>query len=173
MRIRCGCVGCIFCHVGDCMNERPLATHDSVWVDVTDEPIDVAALESFVADPAAGSSVVFSGTVRNHSPGRDNVSHLEYEAYGDVAVRRISVIVDEACAMWPILRVAAVHRVGSLDIGESAVCVAVSSAHRKDSFDACRYVIDELKSRVPIWKKEHWPGGAEWVEEGGSAEGAP
>ena len=129
------------------MNERPLAARESVWIDVTDQPIDTQALSVFVGDPAAGSSVVFSGTVRNHSPGRSGVSHLEYEAYADVAKAKIAEIVDEACARWPILQIAAVHRVGSLDIGESAVCVAVSSAHRKDSFDACRYVIDELKSR--------------------------
>ncbi len=155
------------------MNEEPLAARESVWIAVTTNPIDVQALSSFVADAASGSSVVFSGTVRDHSPGRSDVSHLEYEAYGDVAETKIAEIVDEAYDRWPILKVAAVHRTGSLGIGESAVCVAVSSAHRKDGFDACRYVIDELKSRVPLWKKEHWPGGAEWVAEHGSAAGAP
>jgi molybdopterin synthase catalytic subunit len=117
--------------------------------------------------------VLFSGTVRDHSPGRTGVSRLEYEAYGGVASSMIAEIVDEAYAQWPILRVAAIHRVGSLGVGEPAVTVAVSSAHRGDGFDACRYIIDQLKSRVPIWKKEHWPGGAEWVAEGGSASGAP
>ena len=155
------------------MNEQPLAPHESVWIEVTGDAIDVHTLSEFVADPAAGSSVVFSGTVRDHSPGRTDVSHLEYEAYGDVAERKIAQIVDEAYEQWPILRVAAHHRTGSLTIGESAVCVAVSSAHRADGFDACRYIIDELKARVPVWKKEHWPGGAEWVQEGGSAKGAP
>ncbi len=154
-------------HDGDCMNEKALAAFESVWIDVTGEQIDTHALSAFVADPAAGSSVVFSGTVRDHSPGRTDVSRLEYEAYGEVAEEKIAEIVQEAYERWPILKVAAAHRVGSLDVGESSVCVAVSSAHRKDSFDACRYVIDELKSRVPIWKKEHWPGGAEWVQEGG------
>ncbi len=154
-------------HDDDCMNEEPLAAQDSVLVDVTADPIDVHALAEFVSDPRSGSSVVFSGTVRDHSPGRADVSLLEYEAYGEVATEKILEIVHEAYERWPILRVAVVHRVGALDVGESAVCVAVSSAHRKDSFDACRYVIDELKFRVPIWKKEHWAGGAEWVEEGG------
>jgi molybdopterin synthase catalytic subunit len=149
------------------MNEKSLAAHDHVLVDVTADPIDVETLAAFVSDPRAGSSVVFNGTVRNHSPGRADVSRLEYESYGKVATDKIAEIVQEAYDRWPILKVAAVHRVGSLDVGESAVCVAVSSAHRKDSFDACRYIIDELKSRVPIWKKEHWSGGAEWVEEGG------
>ncbi len=145
------------------MSEDSVAPRIPVLVDVTRETIDVAALASFVEDPAAGASVVFTGTVRNHSPGRKAVSRLEYEAYGEFAIRTIETIIDDAEEKWPILRVAAVHRVGSLGVGEPAVCVAVSSAHRADSFEACRYIIDELKSRVPIWKKEHWTGGAEWV----------
>ena len=149
------------------MNEEHVAANELIWVDVTDEPIVVQALSSFVADPAAGSTVVFSGTVRDHSTGRVDVSRLEYEAYGGVASAKIAEIVNDAFREWSILRVAAVHRVGSLDVGEPAVCVAVSSAHRADGFEACRYIIDQLKSRVPIWKKEHWPGGAEWVKEGG------
>jgi molybdopterin synthase catalytic subunit len=119
----------------------------------------------FVADPAAGCTVLFTGTVRNHSPGRDGVSKLEYEAYGTVAEDKIREIVAEAFDRWPLLKVAAVHRTGTLGIGESAVMVAVSSGHRTVAFPAARYVIDELKSRAPIWKKEHWPGGAEWVDE--------
>lgn len=153
-------------HDGDCMNEEPVAANELVWIDVTDDSIDVQALSDFVSDPAAGSIVVFSGTVRDHSPGRADVSRLEYEAYGGVASMKIAEIVNDAFGQWSILRVAAVHRVGSLDVGEPAVCVAVSSAHRADGFEACRYIIDQLKTRVPIWKKEHWPGGAEWVEEG-------
>ena len=98
--------------------------------------------------------VVFSGTVRDHSPGRTDVSRLEYEAYGGVAGGKIAEIVSDAYEKWSILKVAAVHRTGSLDVGEPAVCVAVSSAHRADGFEACRYIIDQLKSRVPIWKKE-------------------
>ena len=150
-------------HDGDCMNEGHLAARESVWVDVTHDPIDAQALAEFVADPAAGSTVVFSGTVRDHSPGRTDVSRLEYEAYGDVAVAKIAEIVNDAYEQWSILRVAAVHRTGSLDVGDPAVCVAVSSAHRGDGFEACRYIIDELKLRVPIWKKEHWSEGAELV----------
>ncbi|MEN8042115.1 MAG: molybdenum cofactor biosynthesis protein MoaE, partial [Actinomycetota bacterium] len=145
------------------MNKEPVAERESVWIDVTDVSIDPQALAAFVADPRAGSSVVFSGTVRDHSPGRDDVSRLEYEAYGGVSSAKIADIVGEALDQWSILRVAALHRVGSLDVGEPAVCVAVSSAHRSDGFEAARYIIDELKSRVPIWKKEHWPGGAEWI----------
>jgi molybdopterin synthase catalytic subunit len=137
-----------------------------VLVSVSDEPIDASVMLEFVADPAAGCSVLFTGTVRNHSPGRDGVSKLEYEAYGSVVEDKIADIVADAMSQWPLINVAAVHRTGSLDIGESAVMVAVSSAHRADAFPAAHFVIDELKARAPIWKKEHWPGGAEWVEEG-------
>jgi molybdopterin synthase catalytic subunit len=151
-------------HDGDCMNDEHVAARDLVWIDVTENPIETQALSSFVADPAAGSVVVFSGTVRDHSPGRTDVSRLEYEAYGGVAGGKIAEIVSDAYEKWSILKVAAVHRTGSLDVGEPAVCVAVSSAHRADGFEACRYIIDQLKSRVPIWKKEHWAGGSEWVD---------
>ena len=145
------------------MNSDQLAGRGNVLVAVVGEPIDAAALTSFVADPSAGCSVVFTGTVRDHSPGREAVSGLEYEAYAGVAEAKILEVVAEARDRWPILKVAAVHRTGSLSIGEEAVVVAVSSAHRADAFPAARYVIDELKARVPVWKKEHWAGGAEWV----------
>ena len=138
---------------------------DRVYVSVSDEPIDSTEMLRFVADASAGCSVLFTGTVRNHSPGRDGVSKLEYEAYGNVVEDKITDIVVDAMDQWPLIRVAAVHRTGSLDIGESAVMVAVSSAHRSDAFPAARFIIDELKSRAPIWKKEHWRSGAEWVEE--------
>ena len=136
-----------------------------VRVSVSDEPIDATKMLEFVAHASAGCSVLFTGTVRDHSPGRDGVSKLEYEAYGSVVEDKISDIVSDAMDQWPLIKVAAVHRTGSLEIGESAVMVAVSSAHRSEAFPAARFIIDELKSRAPIWKKEHWPGGAEWVDE--------
>jgi molybdopterin synthase catalytic subunit len=138
---------------------------DDVLVLVSSEPIDPVALLARVADPASGAAVLFLGTVRDHSAGRQGVTHLEYEAYDEVVESKIGEIVDEARRRWPVRKVAAVHRVGRLDVEEIAVGVAVSSPHRADAFDAGRYVIDELKARVPIWKKEHWPGGAEWVRE--------
>lgn len=128
--------------------------------------IDPDALRRAVADPAAGAIVLFLGTVRDHSPGRAGVTRLEYEAYAGVVEAKIGEVVAEARDRWPqILRCAAVHRTGSLGVGEVAVCVAVSSPHRRDAFEAGQYLIDELKARAPIWKKEHWPGGAEWVQE--------
>ena len=135
-------------------------------VTVSPDPIDAAALTAQVSDPTAGAVVVFLGTVRDHSPGRDGVSRLEYEAYEGVVEDKIGEIVAEVRDRWPeVARVAAVHRTGSLDVGEVSVGVAVSTPHRVDAFPAARYLIDELKRRAPIWKKEHWPGGAEWVRE--------
>lgn len=134
-------------------------------VAVRPEPIDPAAVVAAVSDPAAGAVVLFLGTVRDHSPGRPGVTHLEYEAYGEVVEPKIAEIVAEARERWDLLAVAAVHRTGELSVGEASVAVAVASAHRADAFPAARYVIDELKRRAPIWKKEHWSGGAEWVRE--------
>ncbi len=129
------------------------------------EPIDASGLIEFVTAPQCGAVALFLGTVRDHSAGKEGVTHLEYEAYDDVVEQKIQEIVDEARQKWSLERVAAVHRVGSLKVGESSVAVAVGSGHREEAFIAARYVIDELKARVPIWKKEHWPGGAEWVRE--------
>ena len=134
-------------------------------VSVSPDPIDAGALVAAVSAPESGAVVVFLGTVRDHSPGREGVTHLEYEAYTEHVEAKIAEIVAEARERWPLNGVAAAHRVGSLDVGETSVGVAVSSGHRVDAFPAARYVIDELKSRAPIWKKEHWAGGAEWVRE--------
>ena len=128
------------------------------------EPLDVTEHHGFVADPAAGCSIVFTGTVRDHAPDKTDVSHLEYEAYAGVVEAVIAEVVSEARERWPIIHVAVSHRTGTLEVGEPAVVVAVSAAHRVEAFEAARYLIDEVKARAPIWKKEHWPGGAEWVQ---------
>jgi molybdopterin synthase catalytic subunit len=138
-----------------------------VSVAVGPEPIDGGALTVLVSGPAAGATVLFLGTVRDHAPGKTGVTHLEYEAYGQVVETTIREIVLEAGTRWPLQAAAVRHRVGTLEVGEVSVGVAVAAAHRDDAFAAARYAIDELKSRAPIWKKEHWPGGAEWVREGG------
>jgi molybdopterin synthase catalytic subunit len=148
------------------MTSAGQAGRDLDHVAVGPEPIDPVRLIEFVGGPACGAVALFLGTVRDHSTGKDGVTHLEYEAYDDVVEIKIAEIIAEARERWDIARVAAVHRVGSLDVEETSVAVAVGSGHRAEAFAACRYVIDELKSRVPIWKKEHWPGGAEWVREG-------
>lgn len=134
------------------------------WVAVFEEPIDPGSLVERVSSASSGATVLFLGTVRDHAPGRAGVTHLEYEAFADHVETKIREIVEEARRRWPIVVVAAVHRIGSLEVGETSVGVAVSTAHRADAFPAARYIIDELKERAPIWKKEHWPGGAEWVE---------
>lgn len=134
-------------------------------VAVSADEIVAAELIDHVVDPSAGAVALFLGTVRDHSPGRTGVTHLVYEAYPEVVEAKIGEIVVEARARWPIVRAAVVHRVGSLSVGETSVGVAVSSAHRADAFAAAVYLIDELKARAPIWKEEHWAGGAEWVRE--------
>jgi molybdopterin synthase catalytic subunit len=134
-------------------------------VTVGPEPIEAGGLIEFVSDPSCGAVALFLGTVRDHSDGKEGVTRLEYEAYDDVVESKIVEIVDEARDRWDLERIAVVHRVGSLDVGEVSVAVAVGSGHRGEAFSSARYIIDELKARVPIWKKEHWPGGAEWVRE--------
>jgi molybdopterin synthase catalytic subunit len=147
------------------MTSNDVPRRDGDLIAVGPDAIDPAAVLGAVAAPDCGAVVLFLGTVRDHSAGKEAVTHLEYEAYEGMVEPKISEIVDEARGKWPVKKVAAVHRVGSLAVGEVSVAVAVSSPHRKDAFAAGRFVIDELKSRAPIWKKEHWPGGAEWVRE--------
>ena len=127
------------------------------------EPLDPAALLSEVGDPAAGATVLFLGTVRNHSDGKTGVTHLEYEAYPGVVTDKIEELLTQAIAKWDLVAVAVEHRVGEVSVGHPSVAVAVSAGHRDAAFEAGRFLIDELKVRAPIWKKEHWPGGGEWV----------
>lgn len=135
-------------------------------IEVSEQEIDTGRLIASVAVPTAGAVVLFLGVVRDHSEGREGVTHLEYEAYAGVVEEKIAEIVAELRVTWPdVARVAAAHRTGSLDVGAISVGVAISAPHRAEAFPACRYLIDELKRRAPIWKKEHWPGGAEWVRE--------
>jgi molybdopterin synthase catalytic subunit len=129
---------------------------------VTSTPLDLSATHARLADPGAGASVVFTGHVRDHSPGKQGVTRLEYEAYEEQVGASIGAVVDEASARWPVLAVSVEHRVGTTEVGDPTVIVGVAAAHRADAFDAARYIIDELKARAPIWKKEFWPGGAEW-----------
>jgi len=135
-----------------------------VRVSVGDEPIDTSALLDEVGRRDSGATVLFLGTVRDHSPGKEGVTHLEYEVYAEQVEPKIREIVEEAGEKWPILSVVVEHRSGRVTVGETSVAVAVSSAHRSDAFAAAKFLIDELKTRAPIWKKEHWPGGAEWTE---------
>jgi len=135
-----------------------------VRVKVGEAPIDTSALIDEVGRPDSGATVLFIGTVRDHSPGKEAVTHLDYEVYAEQVAPKIREIIDEAARQWPILSVVVEHRSGAVTLGEASVAVAVSTAHRSDAFAAARFLIDELKTRAPIWKKEHWPGGAEWSQ---------
>ena len=126
-------------------------------------PFDATRLRESLADPAAGGFAAFEGWVRNHNEGQV-VARLEYEAFEALAVKEGERIIAEALRRFPIARAACVHRLGRLEIGELAVWVGVSSVHRDEAFAACRYIIDEVKQRVPIWKKEHYLNGdSGWV----------
>ncbi len=128
-----------------------------------DTELDMAALEDSVADPAAGAVVSFCGRVRDHHQGRSVVG-LRYTAFGPMAEKECGAIVEEARGTWPV-RVALAHRTGELNIGDPAVFVAVAGAHRAEAFAACRFVIEEVKRRVPIWKLERYQDGSEaWVD---------
>lgn len=138
--------------------------HDGdTWVGLTKEPVPLASITTWVARPDCGAVVVFSGNARDHAEGRPGVSKLEYEAYTEIVVPRLAAIVAKARELYrDIGRMAIVHRVGLVEIGESAVVVAVSSPHRDTAFSAARYGIDTVKATVPIWKRETWEGGQSW-----------
>lgn len=136
----------------------------TIRVALRSEPLDPGALVAEVGRPDSGATVLFLGTARDHSEGKAGVTHLEYEAYAEHVEQKLAEICHEAVTRWPLQTVVVEHRVGDVAVGEASVAVAVSTAHRGDALEAARYVIDELKLRVPIWKREHWPGGAEWVE---------
>ncbi|HET7035067.1 MAG TPA: molybdenum cofactor biosynthesis protein MoaE [Thermomicrobiaceae bacterium] len=129
---------------------------------VTEESIELAQVEALVADRAAGAVVSFAGTVRDHARGRQ-VLRLEYEAYPEAAEKVLAQIGQEIAQRWDVTQVAIVHRVGVLQVGEASVAIAVSSAHRAEAFEACRYAIDRIKEIVPIWKKEFYAGGERWI----------
>jgi MoaE-MoaD fusion protein len=129
---------------------------------LTDAPLDPQALARRVRQDQHGALVTFVGVVRNTHLGRE-VSYLEYEAYGDMATRKLEEILAECDARWPGCQVAVEHRTGRLEIGEAAVVIAVASPHRKDAFHACEHVIDRIKQDVPIWKREVGPDGSSWV----------
>jgi molybdopterin synthase catalytic subunit len=133
---------------------------------LTTEPIDFAELTEAVRSSQSGAVVLFLGTVREMTDGRRTTA-LDYEAFGPMAESKLAEIEAEARARWPLERVAIVHRVGRLELGEVSVAVAVSAPHRAEAFEAARYLIDTIKATVPIWKKENWHDGtSEWVHPG-------
>jgi molybdopterin synthase catalytic subunit len=129
---------------------------------IVDGPIDVAALAAEVVTDYDGAVCTFQGVARRFSRGRE-VVHLEYEAYPAMAERKMAEIADEARAKFGVERIAIRHRTGVLPIGEASVAIAVASPHRREAFAACQYAIDRLKQTVPIWKKEVWSDGEQWI----------
>jgi len=128
-----------------------------------DRALDLDACRALLADSSCGAYASFEGRVRNHNEGRE-VRALDYEAYETLGVKEGQRIIDEALARFAIERAACVHRTGALQLGDLAVWVGVSAHHRDAAFAACRYIIDEVKARVPIWKKEQYPEGhSGWI----------
>jgi molybdopterin synthase catalytic subunit len=140
-----------------------LAMREDLFVRLTDDPLDAAEALSFVAAPGAGGTVLFAGTVRDHSNAGD-VNGLEYEAWEERAEARLQAVGEEILDRWPACRVALLHRTGHLQVGETSVLVCCSAPHRAEAFEAARHGIERIKQDVPIWKKESLSTGtAQWV----------
>ena len=132
-------------------------------IQLTREPLDRNALVEAVTHASVGGIVIFEGVVRDNARGKQ-VRYLEYDAYIEMAKEQIRAIVAEAERRWEVEHVAVAHRFGRLEIGEASVIIVVAAPHRVEAFEACRYIIDTLKTTVPIWKKEVATDGEEWVE---------
>jgi molybdopterin converting factor subunit 1 len=130
---------------------------------ITRDPIDAQKVARQLLRGEDGAICIFEGVVRNNSKGKRTL-HLVYEAYESMALKKLEEIGQFVCQAWDIDRIALVHRLGHMDIGETSVAVIVTSAHRRAAFDACHYAIDKLKKVVPIWKKEFFEDGEVWVE---------
>jgi molybdopterin synthase catalytic subunit len=132
------------------------------WVALTAEPLPAGAIADWAIRPECGALVLFSGTVRDHADGRLGVTRLVYEAYAEQVEPKLLAIAEEARRRWPLGRLALLHRIGELALGESSVIVAATAPHRGEAFEAARFCIDTLKASVPIWKRETWDGGEDW-----------
>ncbi|MGH7890295.1 MAG: molybdenum cofactor biosynthesis protein MoaE [Thermodesulfobacteriota bacterium] len=130
---------------------------------ITSQKIVVESVVRKVQDVESGALVVFIGTVRRTSRGRE-VEHLEYEAYREMALKQFDRMGEDIKEKWKIKKLAIVHRTGKIKLGEASVVIAVSAPHRKEAYKASRYVIERLKQSVPIWKKEVWKGGEQWIQ---------
>ena len=133
--------------------------------DITDRSLSLEPLVSAVTRSSSGAVAIFLGVVREQTRGRQ-VLYLEYEAYREMAIPKMREIADEIRRKWKVDEIAMVHRIGHLEIGEVSVAIAVSAPHRHQALAACAYAIDRLKETVPIWKKEVWTDGEEWVGPG-------
>jgi MoaE-MoaD fusion protein len=133
-------------------------------VALREEPLDPTAIADRIRGAGEGALAVFEGIVRAHSRGKQ-VRALVYEAYGSMAQKQMEQLADEARRRWPILDLTIVHRTGTLQVGEVSVVIAVAASHRGEAFDACEWLIDELKHTVPIWKKEVYTEGEAWIDD--------
>ena len=141
----------------------PVRADAATRCELVHDRLDVGAVHDWAVAPSCGAVVAFSGTVRDHADGRDDVTALTYEAYEERVVPVLETIAAEMRRRWPdVARIALLHRVGRLGLGESSVLVVVSAGHRPAAFDAARYGIDALKASAPIWKREHWRDGDDW-----------
>ncbi len=136
--------------------------HDRISCKVTQHCIKLDDLTTFVSDPGAGATATFVGTTRDTNEGRQ-VLRLEYECYPDMAEKEMLKIAAVILNRWPVKKIAMMHRLGKVDIGETSVAIAVSASHRHAAFEACHYGINQLKETVPIWKKELYEGGELWI----------
>ncbi len=152
-------------------SEAAAGTESSRSYEITDRPISLDDIAARVAAPERGGITLFAGTVRGLTAGKTGQSvgfttdYLEYEAYPEMAEASFAQIAAETQARWPeIGAVAIVHRVGRLEVGDISIAIAAAAAHRADTFDACHFIIDRIKQRAPIWKREVGPDGSSWVE---------
>ncbi len=125
------------------------------------EPLDTNALRAAVTDPSHGAILIFEGVTRNHFEGR-TVTHLEYEAYAEMATAEMKRIAQDALERWPTVRVAIAHRTGVVGLGETSLIIAVGAPHRPEGYEANRFVLEAIKARLPVWKKEVYSDGQQW-----------
>lgn len=166
--------------IAESLNQRPLLLYSERGVvegrtgvkmadakddvlEIVETPIDMTKYVDAVRDPGAGAITTFIGTTRDTFQNKE-VVELQYEAYKPMAILELKKICTLARNQWPLIGIAVAHRLGTVPIGEESVFIAVSSVHRKDSLDSCQFLIDELKARVPIWKKEVYSSGEVWKE---------
>jgi len=140
-------------------------------IEITSDPIDTAAVLASVQSNNAGASVLFVGTTREMTEGKRTLK-LDYQCYQAMAIKKMAEILEEAQTRWNLIACSIVHRIGTVELGEASIAVAVSSPHRVDSFESAQWMVDTLKRDVPIWKQEHWADGStEWVHPSGEGSG--
>ncbi|HEV3451023.1 MAG TPA: molybdenum cofactor biosynthesis protein MoaE [Acidimicrobiia bacterium] len=145
------------------MTGVPQPSEGADWIALTREALSGDEATAWATVPSTGAVVTFCGVVRDHAEGRAGVLGLSYEAYEEAAARRLTEVAAETRRRWPAVeRLALLHRVGDLELGEVSVVVVASSPHRAEAFDAARFAIDTLKETVPIWKRERWSDGSDW-----------